>query len=322
MPPGYFTYRSRTYGVFVFWRGFFKDPKQLDEPVRVMEQTRIYPLGKKDEAKPMEFPDASAVPANMLYPQDGSAFDMLARFIEHEYVDPADMEMRGMAAALGIVKGQPFKPDDKARALLDKAARTASRMGHVVAYTPSPLVKNGLYTRTATGSMPFPATPPSRRRHVRLPRHADRLLHLRLFDQPRHGGEHGECRRQVPLGFTDADGDFLHGGRSYKLNLPKDIPAEIFWSVTVYDPMTGSGLDNGQPFPSLNTMDKPVAERGRLDRHLLRAESPGRRQELAGDGSRQRVLRDLPALRADQGFLRQELEARRHRKGKVRRSLR
>ena len=29
-PPGYFTYRSGTYGVFVFGRGFFKDPKQLD----------------------------------------------------------------------------------------------------------------------------------------------------------------------------------------------------------------------------------------------------------------------------------------------------
>ena len=25
-PPGYLTFRSRTYGVFVFWRGFFKDP--------------------------------------------------------------------------------------------------------------------------------------------------------------------------------------------------------------------------------------------------------------------------------------------------------
>jgi hypothetical protein len=28
--------------------------------------------------------------------------------------------------------------------------------------------------------------------------------------------------------------------------------------VTVYDPVTGSGLDNGQPFPSINTMDKPA----------------------------------------------------------------
>ena len=109
-PEGYLTFRSRTYGVFVFWRGFFKDPKQLNEPVKVMEQTRIYPLGKKAAAKPMQFPDASAVPANMLYPSDGSAFDMLNRFIQHEYADPADMEMRGMLAALGIEKGKPFNP--------------------------------------------------------------------------------------------------------------------------------------------------------------------------------------------------------------------
>lgn len=37
-------------------------------------------------------------------------------------------------------------------------------------------------------------------------------------------------------------------------------PVAFSWcaSVTVYDPVTGSGLDNGQPFPSLNTMDKPL----------------------------------------------------------------
>jgi hypothetical protein len=63
---------------------------------------------------------------------------------------------------------------------------------------------------------------------------------------------------KYPAAFTDADGDHLDGAQYYKLHLPKDIPVAIFWSVTVYDPVTGSGLDNGQPFPSLNTMDKPV----------------------------------------------------------------
>ena len=145
VPPGYFTYRCGTYGVFVFWRGFFKNPHKLAEPVRVMEQTRIYPLGKKETAKPMQFPDGSGVPANMLYPQNGTAFDMLSRFIDHEYIDPAGMNMRGVAAELGIVKGKSFAPDASARALLDKAARTATRMGHVIAYTPSPLVTNGLW---------------------------------------------------------------------------------------------------------------------------------------------------------------------------------
>ena len=95
----------------------------------------------------------------MLYPQDGTAFDMLARFIEHEYVDPADMEMRGMAAAIGIVKGQPFAPDAHARELLDKAALTATRIGHV-SFSPSTLVKNGLWYHDRHWINVFPATPP------------------------------------------------------------------------------------------------------------------------------------------------------------------
>src|SRR5262245_8133653 len=129
-PSGYIPYKSKTYGVFVFWRGFFKDPKDLSEPVRVMEQTRIYPLGKEATAKPMQFPNASGVPVNMLYPSDGTAFDMIDRFIQHEAVDPADMEMRGMLAALGIVKGKLFNPDAATRALLDKGAKTAFRTVH------------------------------------------------------------------------------------------------------------------------------------------------------------------------------------------------
>jgi hypothetical protein len=61
-----------------------------------------------------------------------------------------------------------------------------------------------------------------------------------------------------PAAYVDADGNFLRGSQAYVLHLPPNIPAAILWSVTVYDPVTGSGLDNGQPFPSLNATDKPI----------------------------------------------------------------
>ena len=60
IPSGYFPYRSGTYGVFACLRAFFKNPKELTEPVKLIEQTRIYPLGKEATARPMQFPDASA----------------------------------------------------------------------------------------------------------------------------------------------------------------------------------------------------------------------------------------------------------------------
>jgi len=256
-PAGYYIYRSRTYGVFVFWRGFFQDPKKLEAPVRVMEQTRIYPLGKKNSAKPMQFPNASNVPANMLYPSDGTAFDMINRFVQHEYVDPQDMEMRGMLAGLGIIKGQPFNPDDHLRALLDKGAKVAFRMGHIVEYSPNSLVPNYLWY-------------PDRRWFNVFPGNATFTADTFNYIDPRTGfftvaysSSPGMAANIVNVGakypstFVDSSGDFLQGSNSYRLHLPKDIPAHLFWSVTVYDPITGSGLDNGQPFPSINTMDRP-----------------------------------------------------------------
>ncbi|KQU93592.1 hypothetical protein ASD00_23170 [Ensifer sp. Root31] len=254
IPDGYFTYRSGTYGVFVFWRGFFKDPKQLEEPVNVMEQTRIYPLGKEATAKKMEFPDASGVAVNMLYPQDGAAFDMLARFVEHEYVDPKDFEMRGMAADLGIIKGQAFAPDEEMRKLLDDAAKTASRMAHGLGYGPTSL----RYYEDRQWLNPFSTNADFTADSYNQLDARSSFFTYAYSTSPGMAINMENVGAKYPNAFRDADGDYLSGDVNYKLTLPKDIPAKIFWSVTVYDPVTGSGLDNGQPFPSLNTMDKPV----------------------------------------------------------------
>ncbi len=87
IPSGYFTDRSELMECSSFGAALSGNLKQLQEPVKVMEHRRMYPLGKEASAKAMQCPDASGVPANMLYPQDGAALEMLARFIEHEYVD-------------------------------------------------------------------------------------------------------------------------------------------------------------------------------------------------------------------------------------------
>ena len=42
-PKGYFTFRSRTYGVFVFMRSFYQDPAKLEGPVKLMEQSPNLP---------------------------------------------------------------------------------------------------------------------------------------------------------------------------------------------------------------------------------------------------------------------------------------
>jgi hypothetical protein len=53
-----------------------------------MEQAKIYPLGGEASAKPMQFPDASGVPVNMLPTSDDTAFDQLKLLVDSEGQKP------------------------------------------------------------------------------------------------------------------------------------------------------------------------------------------------------------------------------------------
>jgi len=275
VPSGYLTFRSRTYGVFVFWRGFFDDPKRLEEPVKVMEQTRIYPLGRESSAKPMQFPDASIVSVDMLPPTDDSAFTLIKRIIDAEFVDPRDMDMRGMLASVGIVKDEPFRPDAHVRAILNAAAQRGYEMAHYLAANAAKKLPGGLYYRDRQYLNAFPpGITPEFAAPAAAPTYTDLSIRSGFFiaahsASPAMALDLPDLGVKYPTTFKDANGEWLMGERSYRLHLPANIPVKLFWSVTAYDAETASGLDNGQLFPSINAMDRPTPNAdGSLDIYL------------------------------------------------------
>ena len=58
---------------------------------------------------------------------------------------------------------------------------------------------------------------------------------------------------QYAFATVDTNGDYLDGGKTYRLRIPADVPAQDFWSVVVNDPQTRSMLQTRQPFPSKNS---------------------------------------------------------------------
>jgi hypothetical protein len=50
----------------------------------------------------------------------------------------------------------------------------------------------------------------------------------------------------------DSKGNAFDGGKTYKLDIPANVPAKDFWSLVVYDTQTRSELQTSNPFPSLN----------------------------------------------------------------------
>jgi hypothetical protein len=270
VPEGYYVYRSATNNVFVFLRAFYKDPNDLTPAVSLIEQSRIYPLNGEDKARPMVFPDASGVPANMLPVRDGSVFDQLKQLVDSEGSHLASADGLGMLASIGIIKGQPFRPDDRTRLILDRAANTAYKMSRVIGF------------EETLGNRSLRIYPDRRWVNPMADATPDNLSGVFDFGWTRKQGGYLDLDAsiwfftnyysvspgmlsQTPgvgakymIGFTDSAGAALSGSGNYRINLPANIPAANFWSVTVYESENGSGLANGRPFPSLGSRDKPA----------------------------------------------------------------
>jgi hypothetical protein len=278
VPPGYegavpedcFVYRSPTNNVFVFLRAFYEDPDNLSPAVALIERSRIYPLKGRDTARPMQFPDASGVPVNMLPISDGTAFDELKKLVDSEGSALADSDALGMLASIGLAKGRPFTPDAKTRAILDHAAKTAYKMSRVIGFEETVAGRSlRIYPDRRWINPMADATPQKLAGPFDLGwrRVAGGYLDLdaRIWFFTNYYSVSPGMLSQTPgrgakymIAFVDSQGANLSGGSHYRLHLPRDIPAANFWSVTLYEAENGSGLANGQPFPSLGSRDAPT----------------------------------------------------------------
>jgi hypothetical protein len=278
VPPGYsgavpadcFVYRSPTNNVFVFLRAFYQDPNDLAPAVALIEQSRIYPLNRRETARPMQFPDASGVPVNMLPISDGTAFDELKKLVDSEGNALADPDSLGMLASIGIARGEPFAPDARTRAILDHAAKTAYKMSRVIGFEEVAAGRSlRIYPDRRWINPMADATPehPAGPFDLGWRRVSGAYLDLdaRIWFFTNYYSVSPGMLSQTPgrgakymIAFVDGQGANLSGGKSYRLHLPRDIPAANFWSVTLYEAENGSGLANGQPFPSLGSRDAPV----------------------------------------------------------------
>jgi hypothetical protein len=261
VPGGYFTFTSRTYNVFLFFRTVLTqgpDGPDAKQAVAIAEQTRAYPLSAVEkDRKPMEFPNASNVPVNMMYPTDFTYWEKLKAYIDYEADDAFSAETRGVLAAINIVKGQPFNPTSDEKLALTRAVETAPKMIFARRMAGRPdgrelLYKDRQYLNAWAGADPlFYQT-----NYLDIENRAV-FFQIAYSSSPAMVLDMINRGSKYPSAMRDKDGDPLDGSSQYKLHLPAPIPAALYWSVTVYNPADGTLPQTSQPFPSRNLYDKP-----------------------------------------------------------------
>ena len=129
-PAGYFVAKSPTYTVGFGLRGFKVDGK-TDKAVALMKRIKVYPLAQASRPPAMEFLNGSGKAIDTIHPDTIVFFEMLSQLVDEEPADVFTPLQRFQMKAIGIEKGQPFRPDSKTRTLLSDAARAGSAMARV-----------------------------------------------------------------------------------------------------------------------------------------------------------------------------------------------
>ena len=112
-------------------------------------------------------------------------------------------------------------------------------MGHAEGYTGSPLVKNGRFWPDRHWVNVFPGNATFTSDSFDYINARTTFFTYAYSTSPGMAVNMVNVGAKYPATFYDADGDYLNGGQNYKLHVPKDVPVALFWSVTVYDSVTG-----------------------------------------------------------------------------------
>jgi hypothetical protein len=242
VPDGYFTYRCPTYTNWLVVRAL--------GGVDAIRTTRIYPLDRAERPPEMVFVNLAEQRINTVHSNDYHYYEEIDTLVQEEPAGSLDPERTGQLAAIGIVHGQPFEPDERLRGILAKSAPLAAAIVRSLFFRPRD--PQAYYYEGSSWKRAFVGG------SYEFLRDGARLLDARaMFHYAATVITPAMVAKTVGIGsqyaYTaqDADGDWLDGGRTYRLRLPNDIPAKNFWSIDVYDCQTRSLLETGDPYPSI-----------------------------------------------------------------------
>jgi len=289
---GYFVARSKTNLALYAARAYLikNDPKPAAENVK--RNLKIYPyrpgsfgtsiaqalegtvrIAGEPKIPETKFIEVSGRAFNTIPPSDYGFFELINENVQNEPATSYDIELAGQLAAIGIVHGKKFAPDERMKKILSDAAAVGQASGRALnwryamkhpdwAYyegshwgsmlweggaffeTPPPVFKDGMFK---------PLVPTG----ARTLDSRTAFYYGYTLDSPGMIMRIPGVGSQYLMGFLDSKGTPFDGAKTYKVTLPKDIPAEAFWSFTLYDNQTRSMLQTPQKYPRAGSQSYP-----------------------------------------------------------------
>jgi hypothetical protein len=260
VPEGYHVARTTTYGNWVVWRGYQKDGSTADAVNNTKNIFRMYPLSQKENPPEMTFVNASGQFMNTIHRMDENIFDEINNVVQAEPLMGERPELLGHLAAIGIVKGQPFEPDERMQAILKAAASAGSVTVKTLVSKPRDK-RFYWYPGESYWQNAFPGSAYTWELDGVTLHDIRAAFHFYATGiTPAMSVKFVGKGSQYAFTYRDSNGNPLDGSKTYKVNLPKDVPAKDFWSFTLYDNQTRSMLQTDAQFPAIGSNNQSVVQ--------------------------------------------------------------
>jgi hypothetical protein len=253
VPDGYFIVRSTTNLVSLMARGLVKDG-DVKGAADNLRKARIYSYSQRAAPPESRFLSGSGKVVNTIAPAGFEYWERLSAIINSEPVQEKDRIIMAMLGPLGIEKDKPFKPDARQRELLTEAAMVGNVMAKSLSYAsrnPDSIYYPGRHWRLNFEINPEMENKYSTQLDERTTYTYSAIFVARgmILKSPGTGSQYLSA-------FQDKDGNWLDGGKSYRLRVPANVPVKLFWSVTVYDSESRSMVQTDTNVAARSSYDK------------------------------------------------------------------
>jgi len=255
IPEGYYVLKTNTYRHWLLIRAVGKPGEPLGETLDTFKKGfKMYPLAKADNPPKNEYVNLSGKKYNTIHTTNAEIYRELNEAIQYEPAKSGNPEMLGLAKSIGIVKGQPFEPDERMQKILDEAAKIGNAAFRSVMYKPRNKAAyfypdRQWFSPLAAGSYEFLDDNGARLLDDMVGFHFYATGVTPFMVKPQAG-----AGSVYEIGSTDLNGKPLDGGKTYTVTLPGPVPAKDFWSFMAYDNHTRSILETDQQSGGIDSL--------------------------------------------------------------------
>jgi hypothetical protein len=254
---GYFITHFKTMDVNYFIRGAVIKG-DVAGAADMIAKSRVYPYSDRANPKPNRVLRVTGKYINTDEPEGLGYWKLLSEVINNNPVQERDRFFMAMLKPLGIEKGKPFAPDARQKRILEEGARVGHAMAQTTSYESRLSACVAYSGKNWMNPMVLNLTQSNQQESEYYTQLDERLNYFYLGTWPNQAMNlpfPSKGQRYLES-FKDKDGNWLDGSKNYKLRVPANVPAEEFWSVTVYDNLTRSMTMNKANKAAISSYDK------------------------------------------------------------------